>query len=84
MDQVTTAPPLPRLGFTVSEFCQAHGFGRSLYYKLKAKGLTPTETRIGRIPIITVEAAAAWRKKHLGKTLHPAQRARRPALAQAT
>jgi hypothetical protein len=59
-----TTAPVERLAFTISEFCAAHGLGRSTYYQLKKRGQTPDEIRVGRVPLITVEAARTWRRKH--------------------
>ena len=47
--------------FTVPEFCQAHRISESFYYKLKARGLGPIETRLLSKTIISLENAAAWR-----------------------
>jgi len=53
----------PTYAFTVQEFCDAHRISRSRYYELKAKGLTPAEMLVGRLRMISVEAAAAWRRE---------------------
>jgi hypothetical protein len=53
----------PSLAFKIQEFCDAHRISRSHYYNLKQRGLGPIETRIGHVTIITVEAAARWRKQ---------------------
>jgi hypothetical protein len=49
--------------FTVAEFCQAHRISESFYYKLKARGLGPVETKLLSKTIITNENAKAWRTR---------------------
>jgi hypothetical protein len=45
----STGPPigLPRAALTIKEFCRAHGISRAQYYRLKAQGYGPDETRFG-------------------------------------
>jgi len=54
---------MEKQAYSIDEFCQAHGFGRSTYYKLKHDGLAPAEIRVGNKPLITVESAAIWREQ---------------------
>jgi predicted DNA-binding transcriptional regulator AlpA len=52
---------------SIREFCAAHGFSRGQYYRLKAQGHAPRETRFGaggKIVLITEESAREWRKRH--------------------
>jgi hypothetical protein len=53
----------PSHAFTIQEFCDAHRISRAHYYNLKRLGLAPDETAVGDRVIITVEAAARWRKQ---------------------
>lgn len=55
--------PAQRKASTIPTFCLEHGFSRSTYYNLKAKGLTPRERELtpGGRKIITEEDAAEWR-----------------------
>ncbi len=53
---------IPRFALTISEFCQAHGISLAMYYKLRAVGKGPQEAHVLTKPIITLEAAADWRK----------------------
>lgn len=47
--------------YSIPEFCQAHGIGRSLaYQEIRNKRLRAT--KIGRRTIITHEAAQEWLK----------------------
>jgi predicted DNA-binding transcriptional regulator AlpA len=56
---------LPRAAYTIKEFCEAHGFSRAQYYRLRAQGRAPRETRFGgSLVIISQESAREWRKRH--------------------
>jgi hypothetical protein len=53
-----------RAAYTISEFCNAHRISRAHYYNLKKLGQGPDEARAGdRTVIITLEAAARWRRQ---------------------
>jgi hypothetical protein len=52
-----------RAAYTVSEFCAAHRISRSKLYELWASGTGPRFIFIGSKRIITVEAAADWRRR---------------------
>jgi hypothetical protein len=63
-------PALPRDALTIKEFCQVHGFSRGQYFRLRAQGLGPDETRFGsggQLVLISQESARAWRKRHTKK-----------------
>jgi hypothetical protein len=49
--------------FSISEFCRAHGIGRSSYYNLKKAGRAPVEMTVLSRKMISEEAAAAWRRQ---------------------
>ena len=51
-----------RAAFTVSEFCDAHRLSRSKLYQLWASGRGPRIMRVGSKLLISVEAAADWRR----------------------
>lgn len=52
--------PVPRLSWSVDEFCSAVGISRSTYEKLKRQGLAPREMRIGWAVRVSQLAAAEW------------------------
>ena len=62
---VLSPPPAgqPLSAFTIGGFCTSHGIGKSLFYELKRNGKAPRTIKVGRKRIITVEAAADWRRK---------------------
>lgn len=49
--------------FSVQQFCDAHGIGRNLFYRMLAEGTGPSIMKIGRRTLISRESAAAWRRK---------------------
>jgi len=58
----TSPPPAFATAFTVEEFCRAHRISSATYYEMKKAGLGPDEMEVGRRRIISIEAAARWRK----------------------
>jgi hypothetical protein len=54
----------PPQAYTVSQFCEAHGIIRGLFYLLmKDKDRAPAIMRAGRRVLISAESAAAWREQ---------------------
>jgi hypothetical protein len=49
--------------FSIPEFCEWAGIGRTHYYQLKAQKIGPAETRIGTRVLIAKDTAAAWLKR---------------------
>ena len=60
--------PPPRGAYTIREFCEAHRISQSKYFELKRAGLAPEEMQIDSRRIITIEAAARWRRRRNLKT----------------
>ena len=48
--------------YTMEEFCKAHRLSRSKLYQLWDAGTGPRKMRIGSKVLISVEAAADWRR----------------------
>jgi hypothetical protein len=48
--------------YSIDEFCRAHRISTSMFFKLKSQGLGPAEMAVGTRRLISVEAAAAWRR----------------------
>jgi hypothetical protein len=62
----STGPPKSteeRDAYSIDEFCRRHGISRGTYYNLKTRGLGPREARAMSRVIISVEAAADWRRQ---------------------
>ena len=52
-----------RATFTITEFCEAHRISRSKLYQLWAAGTGPRVMKVGVKVLISVEAAADWRRE---------------------
>jgi hypothetical protein len=52
---------VPRLAYSIEEFCALVDISVSMYGKMRREGLTPREMRMGRRVLISTEAMAAWR-----------------------
>ena len=55
--------PPPRLALSIPEFCAAYGISQGLFYKLKKQREGPREMKVGARTLISLEAAAEWRRK---------------------
>lgn len=49
--------------FSVAQFCEAHGFTKVLFYKLLKDGRGPRIMKVGNRTLISMEAAADWRRE---------------------
>jgi hypothetical protein len=65
--QQARAPP-DQLAFSIEQFCQAHAFSVSMFFKLKAQGLGPRVIKLGTRTLITAEAAREWREARAAET----------------
>jgi hypothetical protein len=48
--------------YSIAQFCQAHGISIDLYFKMQRQGLGPKTMKAGSRTLISVEAAAEWRR----------------------
>jgi hypothetical protein len=55
-------PPPGVLALTVAEFCRQHSVGISTYYRLQEKGEGPETMKVGGKRLVSIEAAARWRR----------------------
>ena len=60
--------PTPRLALSIPEFCASHDISVGFYFKLKKRGEGPREMKVGARTLITIEAAAAWRRERENAT----------------
>ena len=51
------------LAFTIRQFCESHNIGRSRLFELWKEGEGPAVMVVGRKRLISVEAAAEWRRR---------------------
>ncbi len=47
---------------SVDQFCEAHHISRAYFYTLMKRGEGPRIMKVGKRRLISVEAAAAWRR----------------------
>lgn len=61
--------------YSVNSFCAAHDITKVTFYGLLKKGIGPRIMKVGTRTLISLEAAAEWRR-HMeeGATLIPARR----------
>ena len=58
--------PPPLLAMSIGEFCAAHQrFSLDFFFKLKRAGLGPREMQFGHKVLISIEAAAEWRRQRI-------------------
>jgi predicted DNA-binding transcriptional regulator AlpA len=61
--QAEQSLPPPRLALSIPEFCDAHGISQDFFYKLKRQGQAPRLMKVGARTLISLEAAAEWRRE---------------------
>jgi hypothetical protein len=64
--ELSSEQAVPCGAYTIPQFARAHGFSEAMYHKLKRQGLAPVEMAVGTRRLISVEAAAAWRRTREG------------------
>ena len=52
-----------RAAYSVAEFCKAHRISRALFYKALKDGWGPEVMRCAGRTLVSVEAAARWRRR---------------------
>ena len=48
---------------SIDEFCAEHGISRAMFYKLRGEGKAPALMTVGTRKLVSIEAAAAWRRE---------------------
>ena len=54
--------PISPMAYSIRQFCQAHSISVDTYFRLQRAGLGPAPMKVGGRTLISVEAAAAWRR----------------------
>lgn len=49
--------------YSPAQFCDLHGIARTTFYALAKEGKGPRTFKVGRRTLVSVEAAAAWRRR---------------------
>ena len=62
--------------YSIRQFCEAHNISVDTYFRLQRAGLGPVTMRVGGRTLISVEAAAAWRRDRELPTLQARRIAR--------
>jgi hypothetical protein len=57
-----TSQTVALAAFSIQQFCEAHGISIDLYFKLQRQGLGPKTIKAGTRTLISIEAAAEWRR----------------------
>jgi len=55
-------PPIQPLALSIRQFCEAHNISVDTYFRLARVGNGPQTMRVGGRTLISIEAAAAWRR----------------------
>jgi hypothetical protein len=58
----TTRSTVNLAAYSIEQFCTAHGISIDLYFKMQRQGLGPKTMKAGSRTLISVEAAAEWRR----------------------
>jgi predicted DNA-binding transcriptional regulator AlpA len=68
-------PETDRATFTVAEFCQSHRISRAALYVMWRDGTGPRRMKVGVKNLISIEAAAEWRREREAAGIAQAERA---------
>jgi hypothetical protein len=52
----------PPMAYGIREFCELHRISVDLYFRLRRRGDGPVTMKVGGRTLISMEAAAAWRR----------------------
>jgi hypothetical protein len=53
----------PPLAMSIREFCAAHRISEDMFYKMRREKWGPTVMHVGSRTLISIEAAAEWRRQ---------------------
>ena len=56
-------PPMVPMAYSIRQFCEAHSISVDTYFRIQRVGLGPATMKVGGRTLISVEAAAAWRRE---------------------
>jgi excisionase family DNA binding protein len=62
LEKKPAPPQVARRAYTVNEFCEAHGIGRTTFYDQVAKGLIRV-LKVGRKTIVPIAESENWMKR---------------------
>jgi hypothetical protein len=71
---------VPKVAFSVTEFCQSVGISRDLFYELERLGLAPDSMKLKNRRLISIEARERWtREREAAEAVEAAARRQRNA-----
>ena len=73
-------PLIEPLALSIKQFCAAHGICVETYFRMQRAGIGPAVMKVGSRTMISVEAAAAWRRERKRRRASSAASASRPRL----
>ncbi|MCA1412686.1 hypothetical protein I6F30_16315 [Bradyrhizobium sp. NBAIM20] len=56
------------MAYSIRQFCVAHGISVDTYFRMQRAGFGPVTMKVGGRTLISVEAAAAWRREREADT----------------
>lgn len=56
-------PPIAPMAYSIKQFCQAHDISVDTYFRMQRVGYGPVTMKVGGRTLISIEAAAAWRRE---------------------
>jgi hypothetical protein len=62
MSDTSTAAAVDAM--SIAEFCRQHSVSQPFFFKLQKQGRGPKTIKLGARTLITVDAAAKWRRAH--------------------
>jgi predicted DNA-binding transcriptional regulator AlpA len=63
----------PWLALSIAQFCKAHAISEDFFYKLMRQGEAPRLMKVGARTLISIEAAAEWRRAREQATAIPSE-----------
>ncbi|UWU94404.1 hypothetical protein [Bradyrhizobium sp. CB1015] len=61
--RVTKSPPIEPMAYSIKQFCEAHNISVDTYFRMQRAASGPVTMKVGGRTLISVEAAAAWRRE---------------------
>jgi hypothetical protein len=65
------SPPIEPLAYSIRQFCEAHNISIDTYFRMQRAASGPVKMKVGGRTLISVEAAAAWRRERETDTNAP-------------
>jgi hypothetical protein len=63
-------PPIAPMAYSIRQFCQAHNISVDTYFRIQRDGRGPVTMKVGGRTLISIEAAAGWRREREKASQH--------------